>query len=64
MERDPAAVDDLRNPLVEVLADERFLVRTVDEEQLDRLVEVVGRRLRQRRDRRDEIGDAVWGMIV
>src|SRR4029450_9415738 len=58
MESDDSAVYDLRDPLVEVLTDELFLVRAVDEEELDRLVEGAGDLLRKPLDRRDEVRDA------
>ena len=57
MERDPASLDDLGHPLLEVLQHEVVLVRAVDEKELDRLVEVVGGGLGERRDRRHELGD-------
>jgi hypothetical protein len=56
--RDHAALHDLRNPAVEVLLHELVLVRAVDEEQLDRLIEAFGKLLRAARDRRDEVGEA------
>jgi hypothetical protein len=42
VEGDPAAVEHLRDPLVEVFADETLLVGAVDEQQLDRFVEIIG----------------------
>src|SRR5919198_3439907 len=39
--RDDPALDDLRDPALEVLEDEVVLVRAVDEEELDRLIEAV-----------------------
>src|SRR5207247_9075246 len=58
VERDPALVDDLRHPLVEVRAHVRLLMRAVAKQELDRLVEVVRSVLRERRQRRDEVGDS------
>ena len=49
MKDDPPALDDLGHPPLEIFEDDLVLVAAVDEEQLDRLVEVVRGFLRERR---------------